>query len=129
MGRDSLYGLLFVFLWIFSGATGLAAQGNHATYNKTKYPIVMVPGAFGFDSLLGGVDYWYGITDELRSRGAEVYVTNLSSSASHYQRGEELLEDIRNILALTGAKKLNLIAHSQGATFPQSIEVGDSGKV
>ncbi|MFT7684413.1 MAG: triacylglycerol lipase [Moritella dasanensis] len=84
------------------------------TFAKTQYPIVMVGGAFAFDSAIG-IDYWYGITDALREQGAEVYVTNLSSSALNEVRGEELVYDIEQILALTGADKVNLIAHSQGA--------------
>lgn len=90
------------------------AQAGTDNYAKTRYPIVMVPGAFAFDNVLGVVDYWYGITDELRQQGAEVYVTNLSNSASNVKRGEELLEDVRKIRALTGAARVNLIAHSQG---------------
>jgi len=74
----------------------------------------MVPGAFGFDSLLG-LDYWYGISDALREAGANVYVVNLSGLALIETRGEELRIDIENILALTGADKVNLIGHSQGA--------------
>lgn len=84
------------------------------TFAKTKYPIVMVGGAFAFDSAMG-IDYWYGITDALREQGAEVYVTNLSSAELNEVRGEELVYDIEQILALTGAEKVNLIAHSQGA--------------
>lgn len=90
-------------------------------YSKTKYPIVMVHGAFGFDSILGVVDYWYFITSNMRSRGADVYVVNMSSAALHERRGEELREDIRQILAITGAKKVNLIAHSQGATASRYV--------
>jgi len=81
---------------------------------ETKYPIVMVPGAAAFDTALG-IDYWYGITDKLRRNGAEVYVTNLSSIQSNELRAEELMADLENILAITGAQKVNLIAHSQGA--------------
>ena len=84
------------------------------TFSKTQYPIVMVGGAFAFDSAMG-IDYWYGITDALREQGAEVYVTNLSSAELNEVRGEELVYDIEQILALTGADKVNLIAHSQGA--------------
>lgn len=84
------------------------------SFAKTKYPIVMVGGAFAFDSAMG-IDYWYGITDALREQGAEVYVTNLSSAELNEVRGEELVYDIEQILALTGADKVNLIAHSQGA--------------
>lgn len=103
-------------------SASLAATQVHAgwfdkpepTFAKTQYPIVMVGGAFAFDTAIG-IDYWYGITDALREQGAEVYVTNLSSSELNEVRGEELVYDIEQILALTGANKVNLIAHSQGA--------------
>jgi triacylglycerol lipase len=104
---------LFISLFTVTVAAS-SAQAESDDYARTRYPIVMVPGAFAFDNVLGIVDYWYGITDELRRQGAEVYVTNLSSSASNIRRGEELLEDIRQIRALTGASRVNLIAHSQG---------------
>lgn len=81
----------------------------------------MVPGAFAFDSVLGVVDYWYQITDSLRAQGAKVYVTNLSSSSHLVPRGEELLRDIKQILALTGARKVHLMAHSQGATAARYV--------
>ena len=97
------------------------SQTGSQSYTQTKYPIVMVPGAFAFDNVLGVVDYWYGITDKLRDQGAEVYVTNLSSSEQLITRGEELYEDIENILAITGAEKLNLVAHSQGATAARYV--------
>jgi triacylglycerol lipase len=74
----------------------------------------MVPGASAFDNAFGILDYWHGITDELRDEGADVYVTNLSSLALHEIRGEELLTSAEEIIAITGAKKVNLIAHSQG---------------
>ncbi len=91
------------------------------TYAKTQYPIVMVPGAFAFDNAFGILDYWHGITDELRSEGAEVYVVNLSSLALHETRGEELLADIEEILAISGAQKVNLMAHSQGASASRYV--------
>ncbi len=104
---------LFISFWLAAWPMPHAPASSNS-YAKTRYPIVMVPGAFAFDNVLGLVDYWFGITDELRKQGAEVYVTNLSSSASNISRGEELLEDIRRIRALTGANRVNLIAHSQG---------------
>ena len=81
----------------------------------------MVPGAFAFDNAFGILDYWHGITDELRDEGAEVYVTNLSSLALHETRGEELLNSVEEILAITGAEKVNLMAHSQGASAARYV--------
>ena len=99
----------------------MSPLANASTYSKTKYPIVMVNGAFGFDSILGIIDYWYFITDNMRVRGANVYVVNLSSGALHEKRGEELRKDIQDILAISGAPKVNLIAHSQGATAARYV--------
>jgi len=74
---------------------------------------VLVHGLFGFDSLFG-LDYFYGIPDALRSGGAKVYVAQVSAANSTEVRGEQLLAQVRNILAVTGAAKVNLIGHSHG---------------
>jgi triacylglycerol lipase len=96
--------------------TLLPLQNAHAqsTYAQTRYPIVLVHGLFGFDSALG-VDYFYGIPSALRKDGAKVYVAQVSAANSHEVRGEQLLAQVRNILAVTGASKVNLVGHSQGS--------------
>ncbi|OGB45207.1 MAG: lipase [Burkholderiales bacterium RIFCSPLOWO2_12_FULL_65_40] len=96
--------------------TLLPLQNAHAqsTYTQTRYPIVLVHGIFGFDSALG-VDYFYGIPSALRSDGAKVYVAQVSAANSHEVRGEQLLAQVKNILAVTGASKVNLVGHSQGS--------------
>ena len=45
----------------------------------------------------------------------------MSSAALHEKRGEELRNDIRQILAISGAPKVNLIAHSQSATASRYV--------
>ena len=112
-----LSALVFMLAAVFLAPAANAAS----TYSKTKYPIVMVHGAFGFDSILGIVDYWYFITSNMRNRGANVYVVSMSDAALHEKRGEELRGDIRQILALSGASKVNIIAHSQGATAARYV--------
>ena len=47
----------------------------NCTYTKTKYPIVLAHGMAGFDELFGVYEYFLGIPDSLRDRGATVYVT------------------------------------------------------
>ena len=91
----------------------LPAPSWAAGYTETKYPIVLVHGLFGFDKI-GPVDYWYGIPSALRSDGAKVYVTQVSAANSSEVRGEQLLSQVRQILAVTGAAKVNLIGHSHG---------------
>jgi len=84
-----------------------------AGYTQTKYPIVLVHGLFGFDNI-GPVEYWYGIPSALRADGAKVYVTQVSAANSTEVRGEQLLTQVKQILAATGAAKVNLIGHSHG---------------
>ena len=82
-------------------------------YTKTKYPIVLTHGMLGFDSILG-VDYWYGIPSSLRSDGASVYITEVSQLNTSELRGEELLDQVEEIAAISGKGKVNLIGHSHG---------------
>ena len=91
------------------GATAHANTG----YTKTKYPIVLVHGLFGFDSFLG-LDYFYGIPGALTQDGARVFVAQVSAANSTEVRGEQLLAQVKNVMAITGATKVNLIGHSHG---------------
>jgi triacylglycerol lipase len=87
---------------------------NHKQdYTETKYPIVLVHGLFGFDSL-AGLDYFYGIPEVLSKDGAKVYVAQISMTNSTEIRGEQLLQQIEKILVISGAEKVNLIGHSHG---------------
>lgn len=95
------------------GALGIPLSHAQGGYAQTRYPIVLVHGLFGFDSLFG-LDYFYGIPDNLRRSGATVFVAQVSAANSTEVRGEQLLLQVRNILAVTGAQKVNLIGHSQG---------------
>jgi triacylglycerol lipase len=100
---------LLSFLFIAIAAHPAFATG----YTQTRYPIVLVHGLFGFDNL-GPLEYFYGIPGALRSGGANVYVTSVSAANSTEVRGEQLLYQVRQVLAATGAAKVNLIGHSHG---------------
>lgn len=80
----------------------------------TRYPLVLVPGMFGFIRLVL-YPYWYGIVSALRRGGAVVVAVKVSPLHSSEVRGEQLLALIDDILRQTGAQKVNLIGHSQGS--------------
>lgn len=88
--------------------------GSKDTYTETRYPIVLVHGLFGFDSILG-IEYWYRIPEEIRRSGADVHVAQVSAANSTELRGEQLARQVEEILAATGAGKVNLIGHSHGS--------------
>ncbi len=83
-------------------------------YTRTKYPIVLAHGMSGFDELFGIYEYWTGIPSALTKDGAKVYVTEVPQFNSTEARGEALLAQIEEILAVTGAEKVNLVGHSHG---------------
>src|SRR5471030_2153351 len=80
----------------------------------TRYPLVLVPGMLGFVRLVF-FPYWYGIVPALRRGGAQVFPVAVSPLHSSEVRGEQLLARIEQIRRDTGADKVNLIGHSQGA--------------
>ncbi|MGE8361499.1 triacylglycerol lipase [Pseudomonas sp.] len=95
-----------------SGQTQAAWFGSSG-YTQTKYPVVLTHGMLGFDSILG-VDYWYGIPAALRRDGATVYITEVSQLDTSEARGEQLLDQVEEIVAISGKPKVNLIGHSHG---------------
>ncbi|ARU58438.1 lipase [Oleiphilus messinensis] len=100
-------------IFIFSNPA-LAWFKKDTSYAKTKYPIVLAHGMSGFDQI-GPLDYWYGIPTDLSARGADVHLTQVAAFQSSEERGEQLLAQVEEILAITGADKINLIGHSHGS--------------
>jgi len=89
---------------------------NHQNRYNTKYPIVLVHGVSGFDQVLGLVEYFQGIPNELRDGGAVVYTPNVTAWEDAYVRGEQLMDYIENVvLPETGASKVHLVGHSLGS--------------
>lgn len=78
----------------------------------TKYPILLVHGVCFRDSKI--LNYWGRIPRELELNGARIFYGNHRSAASIAVCAEELSARIREILAETGAEKVNIIAHSKG---------------
>lgn len=94
----------------------------------THYPILLVHGLFGFERL-GSVPLFHDVRQALRSAGASVFVPYLTASHSNEVRGEQLLAQIQRVLEGTGANKVNLIGHSQGALAARYAAATAPGKV
>lgn len=99
---------------------GNATQVNSkvsSSYAKTQYPVVFSHGMSGFITVGTedfGLDYFYQILPDLARNGANVWATRVSPFNSSEIRGEQLLQQVKEITAITGAKKVNLIGHSHG---------------
>ena len=80
----------------------------------TRYPLVLVPGMLGFVRLVL-YPYWFGIVAALRRGGATVFPVQVSPVHGNEVRGEQLLRIIDDLRRRTGADKVHLLGHSQGA--------------
>ena len=98
---------------VLTACSLIPLPGLAAGYTQTQYPIVLVHGLLGFDNI-GPVEYFYGIPGALRADGAKVYTVQVSASNSTEVRGEQLLSQVKKVLAATGASKVNLMGHSHG---------------
>nr|WP_286384637.1 triacylglycerol lipase [Acinetobacter indicus] len=86
-------------------------------YAKTKYPLLMVHGWLGW-SRIGNdtfnIDYWYQILPDMARNGAAVFAAQLSPAHRTEFRGEQLIAQVEEVIAITGKSKVNLIGHSHG---------------
>tara|TARA_R110001592_G_scaffold44230_1_gene142557 strand:- start:6631 stop:7536 length:906 start_codon:yes stop_codon:yes gene_type:complete len=86
------------------------ASASH-TYTKTKYPIVLVHGVTGFNTIGGLINYFHTIPYNLERSGAKVYSASVSFVNTSEARGQQLATYISGL----GQSKVNIMAHSQGA--------------
>ncbi len=89
---------------------------TRSTLTETKYPVVMAHGLGGWTTLFGILDYYNGIPEALMEGGTNVFTTKTSSFTDGEVRGEQLLQQVETIRALTGKDKVNLFGHSHGGS-------------
>lgn len=107
--------LAVIAVLIFLSSMGLSNFTNASGYTQTRYPIVLVHGLAGFDDIGDVLHYFNGIPRALQRSGARVYVTQVAAANSSEVRGEQLLAQVEEIVAITGSRKVNLIGHSHGS--------------
>lgn len=96
------------------GMSIVPEQAHAQGYTETRYPIVLVHGLAGYDRI-GLLHYFNGIPETLERYGADVHVVQVAAANATEIRGEQLLEQVEEIIAITGAGKVNLIGHSHGS--------------
>ncbi|MFW7379598.1 MAG: lipase family alpha/beta hydrolase [Oligoflexus sp.] len=83
------------------------------TSHAPRYPVVLLHGFMGFDEVLR-IDYFYRVRSDYTRNCAQVFTPHLSALNYISVRAEELAANIDEILEITGAEKVNIIAHSMG---------------
>ncbi len=91
----------------------LTSAASASTACRTKYPILLVHGAgFSDDNL--GISYWGDIPETLEAQGAKVYYGGTDGWGGIENNAKIIKDRVNAILKETGAKKVNIIAHSKG---------------
>lgn len=83
---------------------------NHVC--RTKYPIIMVHGIFFRDWQV--FNYWGRIPKALAKNDANISYASQQSANTIEASAKEIAVHIENIIKMTGAEKVNIIAHSKG---------------
>lgn len=87
-------------------------EWERGDYSSTTYPVLLVHGLSGFDSVGGLVDYFHRVPYSLERSGARVYVAQVSAFNDSEERGEQLADFITENVT---EDKVNILAHSQGS--------------
>jgi triacylglycerol lipase len=93
-----------------------ATEGSNLIAEE-HYPIVLAHGFFGFNNFAGldFLTYFYRVKDDLAAHGeTQVFTPEVDPFNDSTARGAQLEARILEILQQTGAKKVNIIGHSQG---------------
>ena len=99
----------------FDADTAAASDQNLTA--EEHYPIVLAHGFFGFNNFAGlhFLTYYFQVKDDLAAHGeTQVFTPEVDPFNDSTTRGAQLEARILEILAQTGAKKVNIIGHSQG---------------
>ena len=127
--------LLFSLLAVIFSVSLAFAGGSSNTTCQTKYPIVLCHGmgASATIAVLGVpvVQYWYNIPSALEADGAKVYVTSVNGMDSTANKAASVKAQILQIMAVTGASKVNIIGHSHGTIYTRYMitNLGMASKV
>ncbi len=116
-----------VMLSVFVPMMSVSAAGADCA---SKYPVVLVHGA-GFKDKTLGINYWGRIPAALEAEGAKVCYGGTDGWGSTQDNAAKLRDTINQVLASTGAAKVNIIAHSKGGVEARYMisSLGMAGKV
>ncbi|TYT73573.1 esterase/lipase family protein [Desulfobotulus mexicanus] len=119
-GKTAPLTAIFLFCVFIS-----AAQAKY----DTQYPIVLAHGMGASEKIVGIMDYWGAIPSALERAGAEVYVTSVNGMDSTEAKAIDFNNQVLQILASSGAKKVNIIGHSHGTLYSRyaisNLDLGD----
>lgn len=108
---------IFILLTTIFLLPAVSFAGGDSYTCDTKYPVVLAHGMGFSATVFGAIDYWWGIPDGLENEGADVFITSVNGMDSTRNKALDFKNQFLQIKAVTGASKLNIIAHSHGTLY------------
>jgi len=92
--------------------------GSKSYKCDTRYPVILSHGmGASYEIAWGIAKYWHRIPETLREEGARVYITNVNAMDTTKVKAASWHRQVLDILAITGAQKVNIIGHSHGSIY------------
>jgi triacylglycerol lipase len=91
-----------------------ALQLNDTAEPVVRNPVVLVHGMAGFRPITSILDYFYRVRRTMTARGHQVFAAQTDPFQSVSYRGRQLAVQVDEVLRITGAPQVHLVAHSQG---------------
>ena len=104
----------FVTLSASSCAWPVLGERAAGATRADELPVVLVPGFGGYRQMGAAGNYFGEVPRALRARGVDVHQPTLPPFSSSHERAEHLGRAIDAVIARTGARRVHLVAHSQG---------------
>ena len=86
---------------------------DDATHDA-RNPVVLVHGMAGFRPITSILDYFYRVRRTMTARGHQVFAAQTDPFQAISYRARQLAVQVDEVLRITGAPRVHLVAHSQG---------------
>jgi len=107
--------IIISIVTMLTASISLFAGGNSDTTKAaTKYPIILV---HGISTNVDTITSHLKVKEALEDKGAEVYRSWVDAFSGTFSKGEQFKAEVLRILAISGAQKVHLIAHSNGVVY------------
>lgn len=101
------------FVLLFFIGLKMNTQSQNSDSCVTRYPVILVHG-IGYRDDIKIYRYWGNIPAYLQKHGVQVFLAGQNAFNTHEKNAEQLKVRCENVLQITGAEKVNIIAHSKG---------------
>lgn len=115
MFRKTIF-IFMAMIFILSGSVNAFSSKKDC---ETLYPVVFAHGFAAKEGMAGFLDYFYNVEEAIEAKGGKTFTTTVNAMDGIASKAESFKNQVEEFMALTGAKKINIIGHSHGGVYPR----------